>query len=222
MLQEKLNACRVLISEVSQNRQVDQENQNIARKNNTFFDCYNNYFVPTIKSYIVSRRYDHANFSDNVMEDIQKCIEYSKRTFNQKTVVNPVKYQERVKRLSERIGREWTEQTEQYLSGIREELGILKLVSNNKSEIQKILISMNTFSRWPIDDSAMIQYEAARKKADEILSHMEFDDEISAFLKKVKDKEATLLDLSDEIIAWIRREELAGNIMLSIKNRVSF
>ena len=47
---------------------------------------------------------------------------------------------------------------------------------------------------------------------------MEFDDEISEFLKKVKNKEATLLDLSDPIMAWIRKEGLSGNIILSIKN----
>lgn len=217
MLQEKLNECRVLIAEVSQNKQIDQENKNTARKNNTFFDAYNKYLVPTIKSYAVCKKYNHVEFSDTVHGDIQNCIDYSKKTFEQKTVINPAKYQDSVKKLSERIESEWGEQTDNYLSDVREELGILKLVSNNKQEIQKILNCMNNFSKWPVDEERTDQYDVAKARAEEILSQMEFDDEIAGFLKKVKDKEATILDLSDSIIAWIRREGLSENILLSIK-----
>ena len=77
---------------------------------------------------------------------------------------------------------------------------------------------MNNFSKWPVDESIIKQYEIANRKANEILSRIGFDDEIANFLKKVKDKEASLLDLTDSIIAWIRKEKLSGNIMLSIKN----
>ncbi|AJG99247.1 hypothetical protein LF65_02674 [Clostridium beijerinckii] len=217
MLQEKLNECRVLILEVSQNKQIDQENQNTVRRNNTFFDAYNKYLVSTIKSYAVCKKYNHVEFSDTVLGDIQKCIDYSKKTFEQKTVINPVKYHDSVKKLSERIESEWVEQTNNYLSDVREELGILRLVSNDKQEIQKILMCMNNFSKWPVNEEITAQYEIAKERAEEILSKMEFDNEIAGFLKKVKDKEATLLDLSDSIIAWIRREGLSGNILLSIK-----
>lgn len=218
MLQGKLNECRVLISEVSENKHIDQENQKTARRNNTFFDSYNKYLVPTIKSYAVCKKYNHVKFSDTVLGDIQNCIDYSKKTFEQKTVIDPAKYQYSVKKLSERIESEWVQQTNNYLSCVREELGILRLVSNDKQEIQKILNCMNNFLKWPVDEERIAQYEIAKARAEEILSQMEFDDEIAIFLKKVKNKEATLLDLTDSIIAWIRREKLSGNIVLSIKN----
>ena len=218
MLQEKLNECRVLMTEVSQNKQKDNEHQNVVRRNNTFFDTYHNYFVPIIKGYAICKKYKHANFSEKTIEELNKYIDYSKKTFEQKTVINPAKYQDGVKKLSERIQMEWKTQTDEYLMGIKEELGILKLVSNEKQEIQKILLCMNNFSNWPADESAISQYEKANEKAKEILSRMEFDDVIADFLKKVKDKEASLLDLTDPIIAWIRKEKLSGNIMLSIKN----
>lgn len=218
MLQGKLNECIVLISEVSQNKQRDQENQNTARKNNTFFDAYNRCLVPTIKSYAVCKKYNHVEFSDAVLGDIQKGIDYSKKAFEHKIVINPAKYHDIVKKLSERAGSEWVEQTNKYLTDVREKLGILRLVSNDKQEIQKILICMNNFSKWPVDEESTTQYEIAKARAEEMVSQMEFDDEIAGFLKKVKDKEATLLDLTDSIIAWIRREKLSENIVLSIKN----
>lgn len=206
------------MAEVSQNKQKDNEHQNVVRKNNTFFDTYSNFFVPIIKGYAECKKYDHVCFSEKTIEDLQKYIEYSKKTFEQKIVINPTKYQDGVKKLSARIQAEWKTQTEDFLADIKEELGILKLVSNEKQEIQKILICLNNFSNWPVDENITIQYERASQQAKDILSRMEFDDEISAFLKKVKNKEATLLDLSDSIIAWIRKEGLSRNIMLSIKN----
>jgi hypothetical protein len=218
MLQEKLNECRVLMAEVSQNKQRDNEHQNVVRRNNTFFDTYKNYFVPIVKGYAVCKKYSHVSFTDKIIDELNKYIDYSKKTFEQKTVINPAKYQDGVKKLSEKIQSEWKSQTDDYLAGIKEELRILKLVSNEKQEIQKILVCMNNFSNWPVDEAVSSQYETANEKANEILSKMEFDVEIANFLKKVKDKEASLLDLTDSIIDWIRREELSGNIILSIKN----
>ena len=218
MLRERLNECRVLMTEVSQNKQKDNEYQNVVKKNNTFFDTYNKFFVPIIKGYAECKKYDHVCFSEKTIEDLQKYIQYSKKTFEQKIVINPTKYQEGVKKLSERIQAEWKSQTDEFLADIKEELGILKLVSNEKQEIQKILVCLNNFSSWPVNKKITDEYDIAIQEAKNILSRMEFDDEISEFLKKVKNKEATLLDLSDPIMAWIRKEGLSGNIILSIKN----
>ena len=77
---------------------------------------------------------------------------------------------------------------------------------------------MNSFSCWQTDKSASNEFDNLMMKAEEILSHMEFDAEIAGFLRKVKDKKASLSDLTDSIIAWIRKENLSSNIMLSIKN----
>ncbi len=218
-MREKLNKCIALMCEVSENKQKDVKNQNIARQNNTFFDAYNEYFVPTIKSYILCKKYDHISFSNNIHDEIKEYVKYSKNIFEKREVNNPIKYRDGIKKLSEKIKNEWTNQTEQFLANIKEELGILKLISNDKKEIQKILISMNNFSKWPLNETIIEEYDLEIRKANEILSRMKFDDDkIVTFLKKVKNKEATLLDLSDTIIEWIQKEDLLGNIMLSIKN----
>lgn len=218
MLQERLNECRLLMEEVSQNKQKDNEYQNVFKKNNTFIDTYNNFFVPIIKGYAQCKKYDHICFSKKTIEDLQKYIEYSKKTFDQKIVMNPTNYHNGLKKLSAKIQAEWRSQTDEFLADIKEELSILKLVSNEKQEIQKILVCLNNFSNWPADENITIQYEIAIQKAKDILSRMEFDDEIAQFLKKVKNKEATLLDLSDSIIAWIRKENISQNIKLDIKS----
>ena len=218
MLQEKLNTSRVLMAEVSQNRKKDNEYQNVVRRNNTFFDAYAKYFIPIIKGYVICHRYKHANFSEKTESELEKLIEYSKNTFEKKVVIKPEQFRDRVKKLQERIEMEWKTQTDMYLAGIKEELGILKLVSNEKQEINRILQYMNSFSSWPTDESNSEVFNDVKLKAKEILSQMEFDTEIVDFLRKVKDRSASLLDLTDQIIAWIRKENLSSNIMLSIKN----
>ena len=50
-----------------------------------------------------------------------------------------------------------------------------------------------------------------------MLVDVHFDAEIEKFLKKVSDKEATLLDLNDTILQWIKEEKLEKSIALSIK-----
>lgn len=84
MLQEKLNASRVLMTEVSQNRKKDNEHQDIVRKNNTFFDAYTKYFVPIIKGYIICSRYTHAHFSEKTKKELEKMVEYTKAAFEKK------------------------------------------------------------------------------------------------------------------------------------------
>lgn len=218
MLQEKLNASRVLMTEVSQNRKKDNEHQNIVRKNNTFFDAYTKYFVLIIKGYIICSRYTHAHFSEKTKKELEKMVEYTKAAFEKKVVTAPDRYREHVKKLLEQMEMEWKTQTDEYLAEIKEELGILKLVSNERQEINHILQFMNSFSCWQTDKSASNEFDNLMMKAEEILSHMEFDAEIAGFLRKVKDKKASLSDLTDSIIAWIRKENLSSNIMLSIKN----
>lgn len=218
MLQEKLNKSRVLMAEVSQNRQKDNEHQTMVRKNNTFFDAYTKLFVPIIKGYVICRKYEHVTFSERTEGNLKKLIEDSKNTFEKKIVTDPAKYRERVKNLQEQIENEWKIQTDQHLAEIKDELGILKLVSNEKQEIQRIWTCMNNFSSWPTDDSISKEFDNAVLKAEKILSQMEFDGEIADFLRKVRDRSASLVDLTDPIMAWIRKEDLSANIMLSIRN----
>lgn len=217
MLQEKLNKSRVLMAEVSQNRQKDDEHKTVVRRNNTFFDAYTKLFVPILQGYAICKKYDHVTFSDKTETELKKLIEDSRGTFEKKVVTAPDKYRDRVKKLQEQIESEWKAQTDTHLVGIKDELGILKLVSNEKQEIQKILGSMNDFSDWPTDEDIAKEFDKAVLRAKEILSQMEFDDDIANFLRKVKNRNASLLDLSDSIIAWIRKENLSANIMLSIK-----
>ena len=61
-------------------------------------------------------------------------------------------------------------------------------------------------------------YMEARHKAEELLKEMRFDDEIEDFLIKVRDKKATLIDITPSILEWIQAENIADKVSLSIEN----
>lgn len=216
-LSEKLNTCRMLMEEVSRNKVKDQENENIAKKNNTFFDAYQNIFCPLLKSYIATLELSDYKITASLVKELVNCIDDSKKTFVNQMVIDANKYSLDVKKLNNKFAEEWEKITSENLVEIKENLGILKLVCNNKTEIQSVLYCLNSISKWPVSNETIEQFTNAKKRAEEILEDMEFDDEIEEFLRKVKDKQASLLDLTDPIISWIRKENLSGNIMISIK-----
>ena len=78
MLQEQLNLSRVLMAEVSQNKQKDNEHQTVVKKNNTFFDAYSKWFVPILKGYVICKKYEHVIFSNEIEMELRKLIEDSK------------------------------------------------------------------------------------------------------------------------------------------------
>lgn len=217
MLLEKLNECRILIDEVSRNKMQNQENQNIAKRNNTFFDSLENKFLPTIKSYDMISDIDNFALAEDTKEELNNLKEYIIGTFEKKAVVNAEKFQRNVKKVCEKIEKEWEIYFYETNEKMLDDLGVLKVISNNKMEISRITSRINKYKEWPVNEEVKDFYLESKEKAYKILNEMEFDEEIEEFLIKVRDKEATLNDLTDSVIEWIRKEDLSSNIMLSIK-----
>ena len=70
---------------------------------------------------------------------------------------------------------------------------------------------------WPVDEQVIKEYFMAKEKAVELLNDMKFDSEIQLFLRKVRDKEATLFDLTEPVRKWLIEEGLEKNITIGIK-----
>ena len=83
-LSEKLEKCRTLIEDVSENKKRDQDNRNIARKNNTFFDAYIKIFIPCLQSYLIALKFGQIEFSEYAVREMKYRIEYVKNTFENK------------------------------------------------------------------------------------------------------------------------------------------
>ena len=98
-----------------------------------------------------------------------------------------------------------------------DQLEIFWLVCNNRKEIRDIINSIKGIREWPLTEEKYKRYIQNIENANAQIKEVHFDEDIEVFLRKIKDRTATLLDLNDKILTWIRENNLNGNIMLAIK-----
>ena len=96
-------------------------------------------------------------------------------------------------------------------------LNIIVLVHQAPNDVRKCITALNKCEKWPLSQEAIDGYTEAIQKADELMKEMRFDDEVKDFLIKVRDKKATLTDLTPSILEWIRSENISDKVSLSIR-----
>lgn len=218
MLQNKIYKCRMLMADVSENKATEANNQNIAKNNNTFFDAYLNSFLVALKSYkIICKYYSDYVLSSDLKSALELCENNTCNTFSEKKVINPIRYKKSVEELNKKMQEAWTEYIKISSEELKDNLSIIRLVYSEKAEISKLLVALNRVTAWPIDEQTIIEYFMAKEKAIELLDNMKFDSEIQSFLRKVRDKEATLYDLTEPVRKWLVDEGLEQNITIGIK-----
>jgi hypothetical protein len=111
----------------------------------------------------------------------------------------------------------WCTYADEITKDILNDLGVFKLVCDNKYEVLRLTTAIKGIATWPVSKKQMDDFSHALESAQTLLKTMKFDNEIDMFLRKVRDKQATLKDLSDPIINWIRENNFEGSIQLTIR-----
>lgn len=218
MLQNKINKCRILIADVNENKATEVNNQNIAKNNNTFFDAYVNSFLSAVKSYnIICKYYSDFCLSPDLKTSYEMCEYNTCNIFSEKKVINPIKYKKAAEDLNKKMQEAWTEYIKISSEELKDNLSIIRLVYLEKGEISKLLVVLNRVAAWPVDEQTIKEYFVAKEKAIELMDNIKFDSEIQTFLRKVRDKEATLYDLTEPVRKWLVDEGLEQNITIGIK-----
>ena len=81
-------------------------------------------------------------------------------------------------------------------------------------------MEIQSAAMWQNDESDLPHLKTlsnALHNSNAIIERLGLDQEITTFLTKVSSRTATLDDLSDGILSWIRRENLSDKIMVSFK-----
>lgn len=116
------------------------------------------------------------------------------------------------------IGQEWTlfytEYTKNTLSLLDTIKGILK-------DEKKAIYAANKIRKASAWNSVVENYNFLKQGMDEaegLLTELGLDEDspILAFLKLVSEGNATILDLTDDILKWIREENLAGKMYIRL------
>ena len=219
MLQTKINNCNSLIDEVQNNKDLKAGNEKVAQRNNRFFDAFNKYLLPIMASLKATKSLTELSFSEELSNNLNKYIEITEVALNDKKVVNPDNYYLNLSKLYSDFKAYWENKTQTYNEPLLSEIAILRLVQSDSMEILQITKCITNIQNWPIQENAIKPYLIARARGEELLSEMEFDDDIKAFLQKVKSRQATLADLNEKILNWIKAEKFESKFFLTIPIR---
>lgn len=120
------------------------------------------------------------------------------------------------KKLYAVMGQEWSEYYTKSTSNI---LGLIKTVKGILPDENKATYATNKIKKAAAWNTTEDNYSYLRQgiaEADKILEDLDLekDSEILAFLKLVSEGKATILNLNDEILAWLKVENLESKIYL--------
>ena len=217
MLHEKIQSTIGLIDDVIDNRQKDSDNANTAKRNNTFFDSLAK-LTPSVTSFILAKKNFGFSLQSNTAAGLHDLMNYAKTTFTNEKAVNPVPFKQKVDAFVEAIAKEWEIFYKANNSELINGLNIIVLVHPTPIIVRSCITAFNKCEKWPLTQESIDSYKVARQKADDLLKEMKFDDEIRDFLVKVRDRKATLTDITPSILEWIQSENIADKVSLSIRN----
>ena len=217
MLHEKIQSTIGLIEEVADNRRIDNDNAAAAKRNSIFFDNFAK-LTPSIISYILAKKNFSFTLKENTSAVLRDLMNYSKNTFDNAKAVNPSAFKQKTESFIEAISKEWEifykAQNGELING----LNIIVLVHPTPTIVRSCITILNKCEKWPLTQESVDSYKEAHNKAEVLLEEMRFDDEIREFLIKVRDKKATLTDITPSILEWIQSEDIADKVSLSIRN----
>lgn len=121
------------------------------------------------------------------------------------------------KKLYTVIEQEWKEYYSKATSNI---LSLLNAVKGIASDENRVIYATNKIKRafsWNTSIDNYNYFKQGIAEADKILKdlNLDKDSKILAFLKLVSDRKATILNLTDEILAWIKAENLADKLYIN-------
>jgi len=194
------------------------EDENLVKQNNSFFDRFGK-FKDAVTDYLIAKKYFPFSLSDSLQSTLQDCLDRCRKIFQMKLVGNDyVIIVTKMSRFCNGIKEEWETAMQNLGSEIVEKLNIMRVVSGNQRDISKLIVELTRIRTWPVTEVICQNYQNKKKEAEDLLSRMHFDEKVESFLNKVSNHQATLADLDDHILEWIKEEGLQGNIQLSIRN----
>ena len=110
----------------------------------------------------------------------------------------------------------WIMASKAYADNVVDSLNSMASLLDNPAAahaLKKTIEALQT--RWPITEQDIIYFKKKVAEGQSLLDTLPIDDpEILEFIKKLSKREATLNDLTDKALLWVRRNDLESRIKL--------
>ncbi len=114
------------------------------------------------------------------------------------------------KNLDSILSKEWTKQ---YNNLTRSTISTLEVIKGIQPEsVDNCIQKIAEASDWKVDVKKFKRMFEGLDEAKQLITSLSLDDEIVVFLQKTNSGKATLFDLNDKVLKWIRKEKLEKKI----------
>jgi hypothetical protein len=100
-------------------------------------------------------------------------------------------------------------------------IGLLENLQNivtNPQEIKQLISELKTFEKkWPVSAITLNRYHEFLSSANKVISDMNASEGIQEFITKVANNQATLDDLTDEVLNWLQTKQLTNKLVIKFK-----
>ena len=169
-------------------------------------------FVSTIE-YLYSdvsedKNADILSATSELLDSLEKAIESG--------LANPEdvsKAEDSYKTLQANMKKEWTKQ---YASVTGATISTLEAIKGIDSEnVSSCIQDISVAETWEVGVDRLKTMMKGIKSADQLIQKLGLDEEIIQFLQNTNVGKATLQDLNDKVLNWIRNEKLENKIRIS-------
>lgn len=172
--------------------------------------------VKTVISEVMSTS-DQSDFI--VSEDIKNVLTEILRMCSEATVkdkvnsvdINSISSKENEIRHS--LQYEWSAYFAEKTASVIDVLNVIKTISN--TDVNSFINRMNLAKNWNSDVNKVTDMMCAINDANSKIDEMKLTDTTVNFLKKVIAKNATLDDITDEVMTWLQQEDLKKRVKIS-------
>lgn len=104
-----------------------------------------------------------------------------------------------------------------YRDNINNTIGLLNIVrATNPKVIDSCIYEINLAANLPNKAATIKNLKKQLTTANQIIDNLKLNDAIIEFLKKINSGNATILDLNEQVLVWIKEEQLENKIKLSM------
>lgn len=207
------------LEKISNMQKSSNEQNEVSKRNNNFFKNDFPEFQKLVQNYQVLKSLGDFSYSNETLLDLQNCRNYIKNVFETKIIKNNSELKNLIATVRNLMQSDWKKYLEENnIDKLNDSLAIYHLVCNNKTNVNTLINNISAVRNGlPNNLISVNKFIIAKKQAEDLIKQNKFSEPIEIFLKKVKDKQATINDLTNEVLEWIRSENIANHIQLSIK-----
>ena len=216
MLLNKVKETTNLIkleSEVNENKKINEDFKRVFKRLELIEKAFNNYYK-TIKQlnkeYGIEYKYDDLNL---LKRKLKKLKENLKGEYIDMSLIDAITKE--TNELEQFLKEKWNLYIVSETNGLINTLKTIRSIVNDKPKVDIVVHSiMKDRVAWPVDNDKLNNINNKKKEAQKLISDLGLNKNISDFIEKIALNQATILDLTPEILDWVRNKEFENNIAL--------